>query len=213
MTFIRSLAAGVAAVLVTLILVPAGQPHAADAGAEEVRVEPVLGDDGLYHQTWFLNTFMDLRDDLEASRAEGKRFAIIIEQAGCPYCRDMHTVNLADPALNAWIRERFNILQINLWGDREVTDFDGKTMAEKDFASRYAVNFTPTILFFPEDPAATDGKVGPQVEVARMPGYFRPFHFTAMFEYVWDKRYAKGQPFQRYILEKVAAQEAAPAQR
>lgn len=200
MTFVRTLAAMLAAALL------AAAPAAAATEAE--RVEPILGDDGLYHQEWFLNSFMDLQEDLEASTAEGKRFAIIFEQNGCPYCRDMHTINLADPELNAWIRERFNILQLNLWGDREVTDFDGKTMAEKDLASRYAVNFTPTILFFPEDPAAVDGKAGPQVEVARMPGYFRPFHFSAMFEYVWDKRYEKGQPFQRYILEKAAAQEA-----
>ncbi len=182
---------------------------ASSAGSAQERIEPTLGDDGLYHQEWFLNTFLDLREDLEASTADGKRFVIIFEQQGCSYCRDMHLINLADPALNAWIRERFNILQINLWGDREVTDFDGTVLAEKDLASRYTVNFTPTILFFPDDLAAVDGKSGPQIEVARMPGYFRPGHFTAMFEYVWDKRYAKGQPFQRYILERAAAQEAA----
>lgn len=198
--------------LLAIALVAAAGFLAPPAAAEAPRIEPVLGDDGLYHQTWFLNTFMDLREDLAASQAEGKRFAIVFEQAGCPYCRDLHTVNLADPALNTWIRERYNILQVNLWGDREVTDFDGTTMPEKDLASRYAVNFTPTILFFPDDPAAVAGKSGPQVEVARMPGYFRPFHFTAMFEYVWDKRYAKGQPFQRYILEKAAAQGGAAAQ-
>lgn len=200
-------------VLLAAVAVATSAVTAPPAAAEAPRIEPVMGDDGLYHQAWFLNTFMDLREDLAASQAEGKRFAIVFEQAGCPYCRDMHTVNLADPALNAWIRERYNILQVNLWGDREVTDFDGTTMPEKDLASRYAVNFTPTILFFPEDPAATEGKSGPQVEVARMPGYFRPFHFTAMFEYVWDKRYAQGQPFQRYILEKAAAEGGAAVQR
>ncbi|MFA7429405.1 MAG: thioredoxin family protein [Rhodospirillaceae bacterium] len=198
MSFFRTIMIGLAVVLGTTA-----------GGHAQERIVPKLGDDGLHHQEWFVNSFMDLREDLAASTESGKRFAIIFEQNGCPYCRDMHTINLADPALNAWIRERFNILQINLWGDRDVTDFDGTTLPEKDLASRYAVNFTPTILFFPEDPAALDGKTGPQIEVARMPGYFRPFHFTAMFEYVWDKRYDKGQPFQRYILEKVAAQDAA----
>lgn len=205
---VRRLPVVLAAVLV--LGVQAAEPNPATAADEGVaggeRVEPILGDDGLYHQSWFLNSFMDLKEDLTAAAEAGKRFAVVFEQKGCPYCRDMHTVNLADPKLNAWIRERFDILQINLWGDREVTDFDGEALPEKEFAQKYNVNFTPTIIFFPDDPAAVEGKSGPEVEVARMPGYFRPFHFTAMFEYVWDKRYAKGQPFQRYILEKANAE-------
>ena len=29
--------------------------------------EPVQGDDGLYHQSWFLESFLDLPDDLKAA--------------------------------------------------------------------------------------------------------------------------------------------------
>lgn len=164
--------------------------------------EPKLGDDGLYHQDWFNNSFLDLKEDmLEATKA-GKRFAIIWEQKGCPYCRDVHTVNFADDKLREWVKGHFNILQLNLWGDREVTDFDGQVLTEKEMARKYRINFTPTIQFFPETAAETQGKKAEAVEVARMPGYFRNFHFLAMFEYVWEKRYAKGQDFQRYILEK-----------
>jgi thioredoxin-related protein len=181
---------------------------AADASAEVQRIEPVLGEDGLYHQSWFLNSFMDLRDDLTSAAGTGKRFAVIIEQKGCPYCRDLHTINLADPDLNQWIRDRFDVVQVNMWGDREMTDFDGETLTEKEFVQKYAVTFTPTILFFPADPQAVEGKGGQAAEVARMPGYFRPFHFRAMFEWVHDERYAKGQSFQRYILEKAAEQPA-----
>lgn len=179
------------------------------AMAAEDPVQPVLGDDGLYHQDWFLTSFLDLRDDLTDSTAQGKRLAVIFEQKGCPYCRDLHTINLADPKTNAYIRERFNIVQLNLWGDREVTDFDGETLSEKDFAQKYAVNFTPTIIFFPDDIAAIAGKGGQAAEIARMPGYFRPFHFISMFEWVHEKRGDKGQGFQRYILEKANAPEAA----
>lgn len=198
----RTLMAAFAAVMLSAVT-PA---VAADASAAAQRIEPVLGEDGLYHQSWFLNSFMDLRDDLETAAGNGKRLAVIIEQKGCPYCRDMHTVNLADPELNQWIRDRFDVLQVNMWGDREMTDFDGETLTEKEFVQKYAVNFTPTVLFFPADPKAVEGKSGQAAEVARMPGYFRPFHFRAMFEWVHDERYAKGQPFQRYILEKAAEQ-------
>lgn len=166
-----------------------------------------LGDDGLYHQDWFINSFLDLKEDMADATKAGKRFAVIWEQKGCPYCRDVHTVNFADAPLREWIKARYHIVQLNLWGDREVTDFDGQVLAEKELARKYRVNFTPTILFFPETAAETVGKPADAVEVARMPGYFRPFHFLAMFEYVWDKRYAKGQDFQRYILEKAAQQQ------
>ena len=52
--------------------------------AQDTRVESILGDDGLYHQPWFLNSFLDLKDDLAEAAAEGKRFAVIWEQRGCP---------------------------------------------------------------------------------------------------------------------------------
>lgn len=164
-----------------------------------------LGDDGLYHQDWFVNSFLDLKEDLADAAKANRRLAIVWEQKGCPYCRDVHTVNFADDALRNWIKDRFAIVQLNLWGDRDVTDFDGQVLPEKELARKYRVMFTPTIQFFPATAAETEGKRGDEAEVARMPGYFRNFHFLAMFEYVWDKRYAKGQDFQRYILEKSAA--------
>ncbi len=46
--------------------------------------EPILTDDGLYRQPWFLESFLDLADDLEGARKEGKRFVIMWELRGCP---------------------------------------------------------------------------------------------------------------------------------
>jgi thioredoxin-related protein len=167
--------------------------------------EPKLGDDGLYHQDWFHEGFLDLRDDLAEATKHGKRFAVIWEQKGCPYCRDVHTVNFADDTVRNWIKDHFVVVQLNLWGAREVTDLDGEVLAEKELARKYRITFTPTVQYFPETLAEAQGKKGADAEVARLPGYFRNFHFLAMFEYVWDKRYAKGQDFQRYVLEKSAA--------
>ncbi|MBM3566682.1 MAG: thioredoxin [Alphaproteobacteria bacterium] len=142
----------------------------------------------------------------EATAAK-KRFAILWEQRGCPYCHDLHLINLRDPAAVSYIRERFVILQLNFWGDRMVTDFDGEKLREKELARKYRINFTPTMQFFPETMDAAKGKKGAEAEVARMPGYFRMFHFISMFEYTWDKRY-ENQDFQRYIMEKSAARRA-----
>ena len=174
-------------------------------------IEPHLGDDGLYKQDWFLQSFLELPEDLAEATAAGKRLVLLWEQRGCPYCHDLHRINLADATTSAFIRARFAVLQLNLWGDREVTDFDGEKLREKEFARKYRINFTPTLQFFPETVAEMKGKKGADAEVARMPGYFRPFHFISMFEYVWEKRYAH-QDFQRYILDKSAARRESSSQ-
>jgi thioredoxin-related protein len=49
-----------------------------------------LGDDGLHKEPWFSVTFKDVAEDIAAARAEGKRLAIIVEQRGCIYCKEMH---------------------------------------------------------------------------------------------------------------------------
>lgn len=162
---------------------------------------PVVNDDGLLTQAWFTESFLDLKDDLADAKAKGKRLAIIWEQRGCPYCKEMHSVNFAVPEISDYVREHFVVLQLNIHGARGVTDFDGQTLEERAMARKYGVVFTPTIQFFPDDPAAVQGKKGTAVEVARMPGYFKPFHFVSMFEYVFDKAYEKSE-FQAYLQAK-----------
>jgi thioredoxin-related protein len=171
--------------------------------------EPTMGDDGLYKQPWFLESFLVLAEDLEQTTREGKRLALLWEQRGCPYCRDLHLVNLARPEIADYVRSHFNVIQLNLWGARIVTDFDGEALSEKALARKYRVAFTPTLQFFPESTAEMAGKEAPAREVARLPGYFRPFHFVAMFEFVREKRYAR-MDFQDYIREKSERAGAGP---
>jgi hypothetical protein len=116
---------------------------------ELARADSQLGDDGLYHEPWFLQSFLDLKEDVETARSAGKRLAVMWELRGCPYCRETHLVNFADPEITGYIRANFEVLQLNLVGARKVTDFDGKEFSEKELAERYAIRFTPTFQFFP----------------------------------------------------------------
>ena len=43
------------------------------------------------------------------------------------------------------------------------------------------------------------GKKGSDVEVVRIPGYFKPFHFYFLFHYAFDKGYEKQPSFQRWL--------------
>ena len=160
-----------------------------------------VNDDGLHVQPWFMETFLDLREDHQEAADGGKRFAVLWEQRGCPYCREMHAVNLQKKQISEFLKSKFGVLQLNLWGSRSVTDFDGEEMEERALARKWAVNFTPTIIFLGTE--VPEGKSGRDAEVARMPGYFKPFHFLSMFEFVEQKAYEK-QGFQRFLQDKFA---------
>ncbi len=156
-----------------------------DARAEE----PVLTDDGLYKQSWFLESFLDLSDDLEGAAKEGKRFAIMWELKGCPYCKETHFVNFAQQRITDYVKVNFEVLQLNIIGSRKVTDFDGTEMSEKELAAKYGVRFTPTFQFFAERAAPLKVLPPAKREVARAPGYLRPDDFLAMFRFVREKAY------------------------
>src|SRR5665647_2950264 len=133
---------------------------------------PVLGDVGLYKQSWFIESFLDLSDDLEAAAKAGKRFAIMWELRGCPYCKETHFVNFARTDISDYIKANFEVLQLNIIGSRKVTDFDGSELSEKALALKYGVRFTPTLQFFPEGAALLKNISPTKREVTRAPGYF-----------------------------------------
>jgi thioredoxin-related protein len=162
------------------------------ARAEEAAKEPAMTADGLLTEPWFLQSFLDLADDLSASHKEGKRLAIMWELRGCPYCRETHLVNFAQARITDYVKTNFEVLQLNVIGDRKVKDFDGSELSEKALARKYAVRFTPTFQFFPETPAGLNDLAPAKREVARAPGYLRPDDFLAFFRFVREKAYEKG---------------------
>ena len=157
-----------------------------------------LGDDGLHKTDWMRDTFKDLREDLAEANAEGKRLAIIMEQRGCVYCTQMHEEIFPQPVLADYIRDNFFVVQMNLHGDTEVTDFDGEALSEKQAARKWGMLFTPTILFLPEE--VPEDQTAAQSAVAVMPGAFGLGTTIDMFTWVAEKRYEldNGEDFQRY---------------
>jgi thioredoxin-related protein len=180
-----------------LVLGAAATSLASLAGAP-ARSEAILTDDGLYKQPWFLESFLELGEDLTAASSAGKRFAVLWELKGCPYCRETHLVNFARPDIAHYVRDNFEILQLNIIGARKVTDFDGAEISEKSFAAKYGVRFTPTVQFFPESVAGLKEKAPEKREVARLPGYLRPDDFLSLFRFVREKAYER-QSFREYL--------------
>ncbi len=157
-----------------------------------------LGDDGLHKTDWMRDTFKDLSEDLAEANDEGKRLLIMFEQRGCIYCTKMHKDVFPDPKVEAMIEENYFVVQLNLHGDVEVTDFDGETLSEKDMARKWGILFTPTMMFI--DTEASDDATAPQAAVASMPGAFGKGTTLDMLTWVVEKRYEleDGEDFQRY---------------
>lgn len=136
---------------------------------------------------WFKQSFLDLREDAAEAARAGKRLVIFFVQDGCPYCAELFNNNFSQYRISEYARRHFEAIDINIWGDREVSDFDGQVLSEKQFAAKHKVWFTPTILFFDEQ-----GK-----QVLRINGYYPPHRFLAALRYVAERQEGK-QPFHEY---------------
>src|SRR5262249_1613863 len=153
----------------------------AGAAVAPARAEPVLSEDGLYREPWFIESFLEIGDDLEQAAKRGKRLAVMWELRGCPYCRETHLVNFARPDIAGFVQQKFEVRQLTCVGSGKGTDFDGSEFGEKQLAARCGVRFTPTIQFFPKDAAGLKDRDPAKREVARIAGYLRPDDFLAMF--------------------------------
>ncbi|CAN0597793.1 unnamed protein product [Ectocarpus sp. 12 AP-2014] len=162
-----------------------------------------IGDDGLHKTDWMRDTFKDLREDLDEANAEGKRLLIMFEQRGCIYCTKMHKEVFPDPDVTKAIEDNYFVVQVNLHGDTEVTDFDGETLSEKDMARKWGILFTPSMLFMPE--VVDEDSTAPQAAVAMMPGAFGRGTTLDMFTWVAEKRYELdgAEDFQRYHARRI----------
>jgi thioredoxin-related protein len=98
--------------------------------------EATLGDDGLHKQPWFTQSFLELADDLDDAVNDNKVLMVLVEQAGCPYCRELHRVNFERAEIVDAITSDFLVVQLDLWGSREVVDFDGSGLEERDWIQK-----------------------------------------------------------------------------
>ncbi|MGJ8628405.1 MAG: thioredoxin family protein [Sulfitobacter sp.] len=162
-----------------------------------------LGDDGLHKAPWMRDTFKDLGEDLAEANDEGKRLLVMFEQRGCIYCTKMHEEVFSKANVADYITENYFVVQLNLHGDIDVTDFDGETLSEKAMARKWGILFTPTMMFI--DKQVAEGKTAPQAAVASMPGAFGPGTTLDMLTWVVEERYALdgNEDFQRYHARRI----------
>ncbi|MGE4660815.1 MAG: thioredoxin fold domain-containing protein, partial [Arenicellales bacterium] len=98
-----------------------------------------------------------------------RRLVLYFWQAGCPYCNVLIEHNFAQRDITEAMQSGFDLVAVNMWGDREVVQVGGRTFTEKTLAAALKVNYTPTLLFFDET----------RQVILRLNGYYPPDAFRA----------------------------------
>lgn len=98
---------------------------------------------------FFQASFLDLPEELQLARVEGKRgLAIMFGAEECSPCKRMKRDVLSDPRVQDYYREHFRVLYLDFNGDLEVIDTAGARTTEKEYAARgVRIRGTPSFLF------------------------------------------------------------------
>ena len=129
------------------------------------------GGDGLLREPWFLDSFLELPEDLAEAVASGRCLAVLWELPGCSFCTRMHRETFADPEVAAFMRAHVSVVQLDIAGAREVMFTDGVRLPEKAQSKRMKIVGTPTLQVF-----GPDGS-----ERGRLEGFVPPGPFLGFF--------------------------------
>ena len=133
------------------------------------------------HPEWFSDTFLDVREDLADAKSKGKiGLLVYFGQKHCAYCEALLEVNFErEQDIVNYTQAHFDVIALDIWGDRDVTLFDGSVMTEKQWAETEDTNFTPSLIFYTQD----------GTEALRLRGYYPPYKFRGALKYVVEGYY------------------------
>ena len=99
---------------------------------------------------FFETTFGDFKEELARAKEEGKKGVFLFfELDDCPFCARMKSTVLNQPEVQKFFRDHFLVFSVDIEGQTEIVDFDGKKMTAQYFAEKvHRVRGTPTMSFF-----------------------------------------------------------------
>jgi thioredoxin-related protein len=123
-----------------LIALPVIATHAAEQ-TDEFAFDDKPLEEPIVHPEWFKLSFLELFDDLQDAIHGGKRGIILyFGQNDCAYCRAHLKNNWGRDDIRTYTQKHFDVIAIDVRGDRPVTDLDGLVYSEKKFAVKYKTN-------------------------------------------------------------------------
>jgi thioredoxin-related protein len=118
---------------------------------------------------WFKPSFLDFRDDVEEARARKRHVMVFFHLDNCPWCAKLLKESFESGDNQAFIRQHFDVVAINVRGAQETYWTDGSRHTERGLAQHLKVRGTPTLVFL-----APDGAIAARVDGYRKPGELRP---------------------------------------
>jgi thioredoxin-related protein len=98
-----------------------------------------------------MKSVTDLRQEAAIARAQNLILVLEFASDDCPYCRKLEALFLLPMQRNASYDDKILIRSISLSDIDTVIDFEGMSMTTNEFAARYEVDLTPTLLFLDAD--------------------------------------------------------------
>ncbi|MCW8901822.1 MAG: thioredoxin fold domain-containing protein [Gammaproteobacteria bacterium] len=105
------------------------------------------------YKHFFNETWGDLPEELKTAKQSNKKAILIFfEMDECPFCHYMKKNVLNQANVQEYYRKHFLNFSIDIEGDVEMVNLNGKTTKLKDFAFKeHRVRATPVIAFFDLD--------------------------------------------------------------
>lgn len=98
---------------------------------------------------FFDESLNDLEEERDIAKEENKKgILLMFEMDECPFCKRMKKTVLNRKEVQDFFRKNFRILSIDVEGDLELTDFQGKETTQKEFSLKeFRVRATPVFQF------------------------------------------------------------------
>ena len=93
----------------------------------------------------------DLREEARIARSRGLVLMLEFSTDDCPYCRKLEALFLLPMQRNADYNDKILIRMISLDDYETVIDFEGRSLTTNEFAARYGISLTPTLLVLNAD--------------------------------------------------------------
>ena len=142
----------------------------------------VIGSSNHEVPSWFKDSFLDISEDIEEATEKNKHFMIFLDFEGCPYCSKMLKESFEeDNKTSQFIKNNFDVIELNVKGSRELTWVDGDVLTEKDLTEKLKIQYSPTLLIFNSNKDI----------VARVNGYRNSKDFQYILDFIQTKSYEK----------------------
>ncbi|MDH4273852.1 MAG: thioredoxin fold domain-containing protein [Gammaproteobacteria bacterium] len=97
---------------------------------------------------WALDEAMDLQAIGKLARQRGVPVMVVFTARHCIFCERLQSDYVDPMLLQAEYTDRLIIRSVTVDGALELRDFSGTMVSRNDFANRYDVKVTPTVMFF-----------------------------------------------------------------